>query len=256
MNLDRNGVDWNSRFATQAMWTKQLRDFLISQLGFSSKSRILEVGCGTGVILSDLSKTLGASPIGIDLSFRNLQSGKNLHSNPTVACSNVYDLPFEDNSYDFVVCHYFLLWLQQPIIALNECIRVLKPSGYAIAFAEPDYTARIESPDLFEEIAKLQTNSLQYQGANIVCGRSLPRFFSETGFKDIQFGLSGFQIPTQTIPSSWASEWEILEYDLQKISHEKDVQDYRIADEKERLKGTRVSWVPTFYAFGKKEANK
>jgi ubiquinone/menaquinone biosynthesis C-methylase UbiE len=55
MNQDRKHINWNSRFATQATWTKQLRDFLTSQLGFGSLSKILEVGCGTGVILS-LSK--------------------------------------------------------------------------------------------------------------------------------------------------------------------------------------------------------
>jgi SAM-dependent methyltransferase len=252
MNQDSNIVDWNSRFSTQAMWTKQLRDFLIFQLGFHSRSKILEVGCGTGVILLDLSEKLNSSPVGIDISFRNVVTGKNLQSSIKVICSNVYDLPFECNSYDFVVCHYFLLWLKQPVLALNECIRVLKPSGYAIAFAEPDYSARIDYPDLFEDLAKLQTKSLQAQGVNITCGRNLPRLFSEAGFEDIQFGLSGFQIPPRTIPSSWDSEWEILEYDLQLGSNQIDVQAYRLSDEQERSKGRRVSWVPTFYAYGKK----
>jgi hypothetical protein len=144
------------------------------------------------------------------------------------------------------------MWLKQPLLALNECVRVLKPSGYAIAFAEPDYSARIESPHLFEDLAKIQTISLQDQGVNISCGRILPRVFSETGLEDVQYGLSGFQIPTRIIPSSWDSEWEIIEHDLHLRSNDIQIQSYRLLDEQERLKGSRVSWVPTFYAFGKK----
>jgi len=154
-----------------------------------------------------------------------------------------------------VVSHYLLLWLNEPIAALKEVFNVLKPNGTAIAYAEPDYEGRIESPEEFAKLAKLQTKALRNQGANIEMGRLLPEIFSRAGFIDIQFGISGFQKPVKGLDSFWNSEWLILEDDLNKFRKKPKLDQYRLMDMESRKQGTRVSWVPTFYAFGRKPEN-
>jgi SAM-dependent methyltransferase len=169
-----------------------------------------------------------------------------------VSCADVYFLPFPSNTFDFVISHYFYLWLKDPIRALLEVKRVLKPGGCAIAFAEPDYASRIDYPEQFQSLSDAQTKSLVDQGINPKTGRALPSFFSGSGFTRIQYGLSGFQIPVQELSKDWGSEWVMLQYDLSGIIPVEQLDLYKFEDKKTRLSGSRVSWIPTFYTIGKK----
>lgn len=252
MNPENSNIDWNDRFTVQAEWTKPLRHFLIEQTGLSNASRILEVGSGTGVILRDTNEMVGIAPVGIDFDLERLSENKSIKQDQVVSCADVFLLPFPINTFDFVISHYFFLWLKDPIQALLEVKRVLKPGGFAIAFAEPDYISRIEYPDKFQPMGDAQTKSLIDQGINAKSGRSLPSFFSGSGFTDIQYGLSGFQIPSKELSKDWESDWTILQHDLSGIFSAEQVETYKSEDKKSRLSGSRVSWIPTFYTIGKK----
>ena len=94
-------------------------------------------------------------------------------------------------SIDAVVCHFFLLWMKQPEQALAEMHRVTRHGGCVVALAEPDYGGRIDYPDQFMELGRLQGTALQAQGADINAGRKLAALFHHAGFKNVQAGLLG-----------------------------------------------------------------
>jgi ubiquinone/menaquinone biosynthesis C-methylase UbiE len=252
MNDSNSKFDWDSYFSTQASWTKNLREFLSTQLGINRTSKVLEIGCGTGVILRDLSSFSGCKTLGIDFDFSRLKIAKQLSHDQILICADAMDLPFAPNSFNFVVFHYFLLWIRVPSRVLNETLRVLCQKGHTVAFAEPDYKSRIEYPAVFEKIGDMQSRSLHRQGANPNIGRKLPGFFSKAGFQDVQFGISGFQKPACIISGEKSSEWKILEKDLEIFPSWNQTKEFRILDEIASEKGERVSWVPTFYTFGRK----
>ena len=245
-------LDWNQRFTTQAEWTKPLRQFLIEQTDMTSASSVLEVGSGTGVILRETIEMVGNQPVGIDFDLERLSENKVINPDEIVTCADVYYLPFPVNTFDFVISHYFYLWLKDPIQALIEVKRVLKPGGVAITFAEPDYASRIEHPEQFQPLGDAQTKSLEDQGINPKTGRMLPSFFSGSGFSEIQYGLSGFQIPVKELSKDWESEWKMLQHDLSGKISTVQMDQYKLDDKKNRLFGSRVSWIPTFYTIGKK----
>jgi len=252
MSKNNSQIDWNSRFSAQASWTKPLREYLLSQLGFTKNSRILELGCGTGIILRELSNSLGCNPIGIDFDFERLRISQHFASEPLLFCADGNFPPFRDECFDFIIFHYFLLWLKNPAFLLKSVKRLLVPGGSIVAFAEPDYKSRIEYPDDFEKIGSLQTKSLIHQGIDPSIGRQLPGLLSAAGYKDIQFGISGFQKPVNSISMDHSSEWEVLMNDLKIIGKSSLLTKYKSLDQEAIAKGERVSWVPTFYAFGKK----
>ncbi|HLF74164.1 MAG TPA: class I SAM-dependent methyltransferase, partial [Anaerolineales bacterium] len=54
-------MDWHARYTQQAKWTRDLRAYLFDKAGLEHVGRVhktaslvLEVGCGTGAILSEL----------------------------------------------------------------------------------------------------------------------------------------------------------------------------------------------------------
>ncbi|MBU2052565.1 class I SAM-dependent methyltransferase [Patescibacteria group bacterium] len=82
--------------------------------------KILDAGCGTG-ILSDFFR---CDITGLDNSEDMLS--KNFHK---CVKGSVEDIPFEDNTFDMVVCRSLLHHLKQPGLALSEMKRVLKQGG-------------------------------------------------------------------------------------------------------------------------------
>ena len=66
--------------------------------------------------------------------------------------------------------------------------RVTKSSGYVLALAEPDYTARIDQPDELVALGKWQNELLQRQGADIGLGVRLAGLFFRAGIKIIETG--------------------------------------------------------------------
>ena len=242
---------WHQRFLVQAEWTKELRRFLYPQLGINQQSRILEVGCGTGVITSEISEYTANMPVGIDIDFERLEVAANQYKTPSFGCADAYRLPFKQAEFDGIVTHYLFLWLRDPHAALAEILRVIKPGGFLAALAEPDYLARVDNPQELWKLGELQTQSMIRQGANPMMGRQLAELFSAAGLVDIQFGVSGFQSRSRDIPDWYESEWETLEHDLAPLTSLEEIKRYKESDLHARQSGSRVLWVPTFYAFGK-----
>jgi ubiquinone/menaquinone biosynthesis C-methylase UbiE len=244
--------DWHERFLAQSRWTFGLRQFLYQQVDIKEDSHILEVGCGTGVITAELNSFTKIKPIGMDIDLPRVQQAAALHPEPAFACADGYALPFPSNSIDLVFSHYYFLWLKDPIQSLLEIRRVLKPGGWMAALSEPDHLARVDNPQSLWKLGEMQTNALIQQGANPMAGRMLPQYFTKAGFEEIQFGVSGFQASPTEIPEWLESEWATLKHDLQDSATESELIQWQERDVQARKEGSRVLWVPTFYAYGKK----
>ncbi|CAJ0830617.1 96_t:CDS:2 [Entrophospora sp. SA101] len=95
-------------------------------------SRVLDVGCGTGIVSLDMAHTfLNCEFIGIDIS--PIYPSEIKPSNVKFQKVNVIQgLPFPDNHFDFVYQRFLVMSLtpSQIEILINELLRVLKPGGW------------------------------------------------------------------------------------------------------------------------------
>lgn len=88
---------------------------------------ILDVGCGEGFILEKLrEKKIGKKLTGIDFSKRAIEIGKKLHPCLSLKHGDIYNIPFEADSFDLVICCEVLEHLEHPENALRELKRVTK----------------------------------------------------------------------------------------------------------------------------------
>jgi ubiquinone/menaquinone biosynthesis C-methylase UbiE len=134
-------------------------------------SRLLEVGCGTGAILAELSNQTGLH--GLDINLQALAQCRIHALSAFLVQGNALQLPYLDHSFDIIYCHFLLLWVDDPLLALLEMKRVAKTAGHILAFAEPDYTARVDKPRELVPLGEWQAESLRRQGADPGLGRRL-----------------------------------------------------------------------------------
>ncbi|MCE9646072.1 MAG: methyltransferase domain-containing protein [Chloroflexi bacterium] len=240
-------MDWHTRYTQQAGWTRDLRVYIFSKIKLSRMTPVLEVGCGTGAILSGLPPR---TPIhGLDLDPAALSECKVHAPAASLTQGNALRLPYSSASFEVVYCHFLLLWVGDPLQALLEMKRVARPGGQVIAFAEPDYSRRVDKPDEFIQLGKWQTESLIKQGADPSLGANLAELFFQAGIKIVETGtiqnLSG-----DTSPAGWEMEWAVAEADLAGSVPDADIQRMKLLDQIARAQGKRVLSVPTHFAWG------
>jgi ubiquinone/menaquinone biosynthesis C-methylase UbiE len=108
-------------------------------LPLAAGARVLDAGCGTGLLTLALLRVLRrpADITAIDLSVRSLQTARRAAAKlrpaarhtVTFAQSNALKLPFADDTFDFVMTSGVLEYL--PLAdGLREFARVLAPGGY------------------------------------------------------------------------------------------------------------------------------
>jgi ubiquinone/menaquinone biosynthesis C-methylase UbiE len=183
--------EWHRRYQQQAIWTQPARRFLADQLAFRDAGRILDVGCGTGALFSDLHNVSSANLYGLDLDLESLLFADTTQDSASLICGDALHLPYTSQSFDITLCHFLLLWLPDPAAGLAEMARVTRTGGYVCILAEPDYGGRIDYPSIFEQIGKLQTDQLQTQGADPFIGRKLPALLSQAELHNIHTALIG-----------------------------------------------------------------
>jgi ubiquinone/menaquinone biosynthesis C-methylase UbiE len=91
--------------------------------------KVLEVGCGTGLVLEPLSH-MASEAYGIDISRGMLRKAIARGLNAVQASAT--DLPFPDNTFDTVVSFKVLAHIEEIRQAMSECTRVLKPGGHLV----------------------------------------------------------------------------------------------------------------------------
>jgi len=245
-----NPDEWHSRFQVQANWTRAVRRHFASQYSLNSALRILEVGCGTGVILAEARQNPLGQMHGADLRLDFLRRAHENHPENKFTCADGMRLPYRAGAFDAVFCHYLLLWVKNPLVILTEMRRVTRRGGAILAFAEPDYGGRIDFPDDLAEIGRLQAESIQNQGADPQFGRKLRGMMVQSGLKNVEAGLLGgswFGSPAQ---SERQSEWSVLEGDLSGIIDRDEWERLKKIDAQAWESGERILFVPTFYAAG------
>jgi ubiquinone/menaquinone biosynthesis C-methylase UbiE len=103
--------------------------------GLAAGAEILEVAPGPGFFAVELAK-LGFRVTGLDISHTMveiaLEEARKAGVEVGFRQGDVTTAPFADESFDFVVCQAAFKNFRQPVTALNEMHRVLRPGGFAV----------------------------------------------------------------------------------------------------------------------------
>lgn len=139
-----------------------------------ARGRTIDVGCGAKPY-EELLAPFISEHIGLD-------HDQTFHDKSNIDLyGTAYDIPAEDASFDTAVCTAVLEHLEEPELALRECMRVLKPGGVAI-YSVPFIWHLHEEPRDFYRFTKYGLAYLfKKVGAEIVELKALSGFWVTFG---------------------------------------------------------------------------
>lgn len=105
------------------------RPMMESMLPDLSNKKVLVIGCGTGEETEILKKYNPKSIIAIDLSEESIKICKNNYDNVEFIVANMLELPFDNNSFDFVYSGLAITHVYEKEKVFDEVKRVLNKNG-------------------------------------------------------------------------------------------------------------------------------
>ncbi|HDL64647.1 MAG TPA: class I SAM-dependent methyltransferase [Proteobacteria bacterium] len=103
-------------------------DKMLSMIDFQPK-KILDMGCGGGVLLDRLKCFPGARRYGIDISEEMIKLSASKFENINFRAGSVYETGFDDGSFDLIVSRAVFQHLDHPERFLSESERLLTDNG-------------------------------------------------------------------------------------------------------------------------------
>lgn len=158
-----NETEPHFRPENQAKVRRRLEEIAASA---PSRSRMLDLGCGTGFLLN-LAHDLFDSLDGVDATPAMLDRVDRSPGNIALHQGVVESLPFADNTFDVVTAYSFLDHLADHVPVLHEACRVLRPGGRLYvdlvpnnAFWNSIYSAADGEGRPFDPIVEREINEL------------------------------------------------------------------------------------------------
>jgi ubiquinone/menaquinone biosynthesis C-methylase UbiE len=127
MNNTSNFRKYTSRNPIQKYLVNNFLKTLFLCIDNLKIKKVLDAGCGEGFVLSEFKKRkIGDYLEGIDFSEEALNTGKKLFPYLSLKKGDIYNMPYENNTFDIVICTEVMEHLKEPEKVMDEVVRVSK----------------------------------------------------------------------------------------------------------------------------------
>jgi ubiquinone/menaquinone biosynthesis C-methylase UbiE len=158
---------------------------------------LLDAGCGPGTITVGLAKVVAPGNVtGIDIEESQVDKANEYShtqavSNVRFQVGNIYELPFEDETFDGAFANALLQHLKNPLAALEELCRVIKRGGI-IGVRDDDLGSMIFAPlcPRMERALELFKKITHASGGDPFVGRWHRSLLRQAGFTRTQGSAS------------------------------------------------------------------
>ncbi|MGA2677422.1 MAG: class I SAM-dependent methyltransferase [Methanobacterium sp.] len=193
-NADNYKIESKEKFNQQAKnydsgssgkHARGLYDNVLNKLDKFTFNNLLDVGCGTGNLLSVISNKYNVKIAGVDLTPNMLDIARDkLGYQADLRLGDSENLPFEDYNFDMVICTDSFHHYPHPDKVLKEFSRVLKTSG-GLLIADP------YAPSPFRQLLNLYFPHSKGGEVRMYSKAEIIKLLEKASFKDIKWELVG-----------------------------------------------------------------
>lgn len=155
----------------------------LTDLELDSRTRIADVGCGTGELTRVLARESPAEVVGIDADPGLLEGARD---HVPVVAGDATRLPLREGAVDLVTCQALLINLPEPRRAVEEFARI---SSELVCAIEPDNSG-VEVESTVDDEAALARRArghyIEGVGTDVTLGEGSKELFEEIGLSDVR----------------------------------------------------------------------
>ena len=179
----------------ERFWAAQLRpaqDLLLAFAGIRRGEQVLDVACGTGLVSLQAAAATGPGGrvVGTDISERMVERAREEAGRRSVehvvfqrVDAEALDLP--DAAFDAAICALGLMYVPDPLRALQEMHRTLAPGGRAVA-AVWGARKRCGWAEIFPIVESRVQSDVCPMFFHLGTGDRLAQAFRDAGFSDVR----------------------------------------------------------------------
>jgi SAM-dependent methyltransferase len=175
---------------------------------------LLDVGCGPGTITLDLASIVAPGRvIGLDASDEVVARARALGeetdaTNVRFEVGDLFALKYDDATFDVVHAHQVLQHLVDPVAALVELRRVLRPGG-VLAARDSDYGAFAWAPGdpALDRWIQIYLGVTARNGHNARIGPALLGLAHSAGFSDVTVSSTSWTFADPEARQWWGGLW-------------------------------------------------
>lgn len=164
-----------------------------SLAGVRSGMRALDLACGPGIVSIALADAVAPGGVlGVDLSEPLLAEARKLlisegRDDIDFRQGNVYQLPVEDGTVDFIYARLLMQHLDEPVRAIREMVRVLAPGGICcLVDVDDGWSAIVPEEETYARFLERVARGQAAKGGDRYVGRKLGRYLHEAGLGEVQ----------------------------------------------------------------------
>jgi ubiquinone/menaquinone biosynthesis C-methylase UbiE len=191
--VQRYGWDKASGYY-EAYWQKQLypaQQKLLQLANIKDGDKIIDIACGTGLVSFPAAKLAGQKGFVLanDISDKMVETGTSLAkernlSNISFQRMDAEHLDVEDDSFNIALCALGLMYFPDPLRAMKEMHRSLKPGGHAVV-AVWGQRKNCGWAEVFEIVDRRVASEVCPMFFNLGNERTLQQYMIAGGFKNI-----------------------------------------------------------------------
>ena len=240
----------------QAIETAEERVPLYFRVGMKDADRILDVGCGSGIVTRDIAHLTRGMVIGIDESKDMISVASDVlaqYSNTILHVGDAENLPYKDDFFDITSCNLLLMWVKNPQRVVDEMARVTKKGGIVLASLEPDYGGKLHYPEHKKVDPIFAGKAIEAKGGDPHIGRKLRSLFVKSGLST-EIGIGNNRIWSCEEDKAYylhARDFYIQALSKAGLSSD-EIDDWEFNYLKSLDEGIQLNFFPQFYAIGKK----
>ncbi len=207
-DIEWSDKNWKKLIIEQRkrMWLPDTVEKFAKWIELKSGMKVADIGCGLGYLGWTYWEYFGenGSYTGVDVSKKLIKEAEDLsekwaeNGKVKFKVGDAYNLDFEDNSFDLVMCQTLLMHLDKPEKAIAEMKRIVKPGGTLFCMEPDNYSnsllvgfSSLPELTLAEQLIKHKIYYYSSEGrkklkrGDKTIGNKLPMLFHEACLVDI-----------------------------------------------------------------------